>query len=159
MLGLAIKGGVWIGFAGTFLGMGLSGKRYDCKTLIGLFAMMVALLFLGVHFLNRPFDIPNRELPTLYFSDDWRWEDDVTKPRRECWGGLWAALIGLLVVVFLFKKDSLALKLGCWGILAGALGFPCGQMIQASNAWGVEWNRFLPEAGVSKFNWLSLIHI
>ena len=28
MLGLAIKGGIWIGFAGAFLGMGLGGIRY-----------------------------------------------------------------------------------------------------------------------------------
>ncbi len=28
MLGLAIKGGIWIGFAGFFLGLGLGGRRY-----------------------------------------------------------------------------------------------------------------------------------
>jgi hypothetical protein len=29
MLGLAIKGGIWIGFAGAFLGLGLGGSRYS----------------------------------------------------------------------------------------------------------------------------------
>ena len=30
MLGLFMKGGLWIGFFGAFLGMGLGGKRYWC---------------------------------------------------------------------------------------------------------------------------------
>jgi hypothetical protein len=31
LLGLAIKGGIWIGFAGVFLGMGLGGVRYRAR--------------------------------------------------------------------------------------------------------------------------------
>src|SRR5262245_44461089 len=34
MLGLALKGAIWIGFAGVFLGMGLSGVRYRARELL-----------------------------------------------------------------------------------------------------------------------------
>ena len=34
MLGLAIKGGIWIGFFGLFLGMGLGGIRYRVREML-----------------------------------------------------------------------------------------------------------------------------
>jgi hypothetical protein len=159
LFGLAVKGGVWIGFSGALLGIGLGGKRYQPLEILLIFAGMVALLFVGVALLNRPFDPENRLLPKLYFSDHWRWEpEENVKPRNERWGGLWFALIGLMAYTGLFKRDKVARNLALWGIAAGALGFPLGQSVQAANAWHPEWFR---GEGIFKifqyFNWWNMM--
>src|SRR6185295_15438364 len=67
MLGLAIKGGIWIGFAGLFLGMGLGGIHYRAWEVLLLMLAMLALYALGSWLLNRPFDPANKLLPRIYF--------------------------------------------------------------------------------------------
>ena len=63
MTGLAIKGGIWIGFAGAFLGMGLGGRRYrPCEMLLVMLGTL-GLFALGEWALNEPFDPANRVLP------------------------------------------------------------------------------------------------
>lgn len=140
LLGLAVKGAIWIGFAAVFLGMALGGKRYRAAELCLLLLVMLFLLFFGVYLLNEPFD-PNRKLlPAIYFSDHWRWEPSADlSPRRERWGGLFFALTGLIVYSGWIKRNRLARNLAFWGVAAGGLGFPLGQCIQASHAWNPEW--------------------
>ncbi len=159
MLGLAIKGGIWIGFAGTFLGMGLGGKRYRPTTMGLLMVGMVAAYYAGVYILNSPFDPELQKLPWLYFSDHWYWEpDQELKPRPECWGGLLFALGMLLLYTRGWRKDCLALRMGVWGILGGALGFPLGQSLQAFHAWNPEifqdgiWKQLDPN-----MNWWNMM--
>lgn len=97
MLGLSIKGGVWIGFAGVFLGMGLGGKRYRSREILALFLAMLGAFFIGTRLLNYPIDAEARVLPLFYFSEHFWW--DATgefDPRREQWGGL---LLALAVVI------------------------------------------------------------
>jgi hypothetical protein len=136
LLGLAIKGGIWIGFAGVFLGMGLGGVRYRARALLVVMLALLVLFFAGLRAVNAPFDPSARVLPPIYFSADWRWRPDAAlTPRREVWGGLLLALIGLLGYVRGIRDDRLALRLGLWGILGGAIGFPLGQSLQAFHAW------------------------
>jgi hypothetical protein len=138
MLGLAIKGSVWIGFSGLFLGMSLGTIRYRPVELLALFAGMLVLHALGVWLLNTPFDPANKLLPALYFSDDWRWEPDADlKPRREVWGGLLFALLGAIAYAGFIRRDILARRLAGWAMLGGALGFPAGQSLQAFHAWNL----------------------
>lgn len=158
MLGLAIKGGVWIGLGGAFFGMGLGGKRYSAGQLFLLLAGMIAAYFLGVHFLNQPFDPANKLLPEIYFSDDWYWEPDVDRPRPECWGGLVAAFALLLIYLSAIKRDWMGFAFGCWGLLGGALGFPAGQCVQAANAWHGDWIASLPTSEyTAHFNWWNMM--
>ncbi len=139
LLGLAIKGGIWIGFAGTFLGMGLGGKRYRSAELLLVLLGLLGLAAAGTWALNSPFDPANKVLPRVYFSDDWRWEPGADlEPRPEVWGGLLFALGGLLLYTRAARWDSLALRLGLWGFLGGAVGFPLGQSLQAFHAWNPE---------------------
>ena len=150
MLGLAIKGGLWIGFAGTLLGMGLGGKRYHHGELPLVLLAMIGLSLVGIWLFNQPFEPSQKVLPWLYFSDDWYWEPDtVLKPRREAWGGMALALGGLLSYVTCVRRDGLAWRMGLWGLLGGALGFPGGQCIQAFHAW----NPSLFQGGV--WTWLA----
>jgi hypothetical protein len=89
---------------------------------------LLVLFFAGLRVVNAPFDPSARVLPAIYFSADWRWQPDAAlTPRREVWGGLLIALIGLLGYVRGIRDDRLALRLGLWGILGGAIGFPLGQ--------------------------------
>lgn len=139
MLGLAIKGGLWIGFGGAFLGMGLGGTRYRAGEMLLLMLGLIGLSAVGVWLLNEPFDISQRILPKIYFSANWDWEPSITlKPRREVWGGFLLALAGLLLYASLIKTDGLALRMGLWGILGGVIGFPLGQSLQAFHAWNPE---------------------
>ncbi|MCA9230366.1 MAG: hypothetical protein KDA57_06930 [Planctomycetales bacterium] len=139
MLGLAIKGGLWIGFAGVFLGMGLSEVRYRTKEILLVMLLLVAMFFLGNFLLNMPFDPENRILPRFYFSDHWFWEPEGNvEPRYEWWGGVCFAWVTLMVYAGGIRGDRLACNLGLWGLLGGALGFPLGQSIQAYSAWNRE---------------------
>jgi hypothetical protein len=137
LLGLALKGGIWIGFAGVLLGMGLGGKRYRALEILLLFIVLIGLCFLGLYLLNEPFDPANRQLPKIYFSDDWYWEPNKAdlEPRREKWGGLLFALAGLWIYVAAIKRDSLARNLGIFGVVFGAIGFAGGQCVQAYHSW------------------------
>lgn len=158
MLGLAIKGGIWIALGGAMFGMALSGKRYGGLELLGLVLAMVGGLIAGTYIFNQPFDPERRMLPEIYFSDHWYWEPDVDKPRRERWGGLLVALVVLLAYVSLVKRDILACSLGIWGLVAGTVGFPAGQAVQAYNAWHGEWIRTLPTHVVTDhFNWWNMM--
>jgi hypothetical protein len=140
LLGLFIKGAVWIGFAGAFLGMGLSGKGYRPGELCLMGAGLLLLLFLGLHWINEPFDPAGKLLPRFYFSADWHWTPgEEPQPRRERWGGLLMALIGLLMYVGWVRRDRLSLNLGLWGMLGGGLGFSLGQCVQAFHAWNRGW--------------------
>lgn len=137
LLGLGIKGGLWIGFCGLFLGMGLGGVRYGVRELLGLLGSLILVYLGGLYLFNSPFDPSHRLLPTLYFSATWDWFPDAEnlKPRRELWGGLLLVFIALLIYVRGWKQDRLAFRLAWWGVLGGALGFPLGQCIQAYHAW------------------------
>jgi hypothetical protein len=139
LLGCSIKGAMWIGFAGLFLGIGLGGKRYRASEMFMLLMMMLGAYFLGVLALNMPHNFAKHELPEIYFSDHWYWNPDVTKPRPECWGGLlFAYLVGVLYTG-MWRKDGLASRMALWGLLGGALGFPLGQCVQAFHAWNPQF--------------------
>jgi len=159
MLGLAIKGGIWIGFAGVFLGMALSGFRYRLVELAALLAAMLPLLFLGFHLFNQPFDPVNKVLPRFYFSADWRWQPGAElKPRREYWGGLLLALVGVIAYAGWIRRDRLARNLALWAILGGALGFPLGQSLQAFHAWNRDLFRQAWLAGFDQhINWWNMM--
>ncbi|NOY42262.1 MAG: hypothetical protein GXP26_10545 [Planctomycetes bacterium] len=139
MLGFAIKGGIWIGFAGAFLGMGWSSVRYRAREIFLLMLSLLGAHLLGVYLLNTPFDPAHHELPSIYFSDDWRWEPEgELTPRFEQWGGLLLALTTLIAYTGWYRQDRLACRLALWGVLGGAIGFPAGQTVQAFNAWNRE---------------------
>lgn len=140
MLGLGIKGAIWIGFAGLFLGMGLGGIRYSWREMFGVMAGMLALYAIGAWLLNSPYDPANKILPRIYFSASWHWQPDAgpeLKPRREVWGGLLFALLGAWVWAGWIRRDRLARNLALWGMLGG-LGFPLGQCLQSCHAWNPE---------------------
>lgn len=159
MLGLAIKGGVWIGFSGFFLGLGLGGKRYRPFEMFLLVIGMLTAVVAGWWLFNSPHNPENKRLPLLYFSDHWHWEPGVElKHRPEIWGGLWCALVTGVLYAALAKKDSLARNLALWGMLGGALGFPLGQAFQATNAWNPD---FFRESFIGSFtryfNWWNIM--
>jgi len=96
MLGLAVIGGIWAGFAGVLLGMGLGAKRYGALEIALLWILLIGLYFLGLYLLNEPFDPALRRLPRIYFSGDWYWppDNEALRPRPGCWGRLLFALRG-----------------------------------------------------------------
>lgn len=163
MLGTFIKGGIWFGFAGAFLGMALGGKRWKPLEMVAVLLGMLALIVLGMRVLNAPFDPPSRTLPTLYFSADWYWRPEAgpeLKPRPESWGGQLFALLGLVAYAWGARGDRLARNLAVVGFIAGGIGFPLGQCIQAYHAWNRPW--FQTDAMRSLdavINWWNMMEI
>ena len=160
LLGLAIKGGVWIGYCGLFLGMGLGGIRYRPREALVGVAVLLALYWIGIRCVNEPFDPAHRILPKLYFSADWRGlPEGSLKPRREIWAGLWAALIGAWLWVGWRRGDKLACRLAVWGVIGGAIGFPLGQTLQSYHAWHPDrfqdgiWKTLDPQ--MNWWNWME----
>lgn len=161
MIGLFLKGGLWIGFGATFLGMGLGGKRYQWLEMLKVYVVLSVLVIIGISLLNRPYvpDVssPDRVLPSIYFSDHWDWEPEKLemKPRRERWGGLLLAFLALVAYVRFFKKDKLAFNLAWCGVVAGGVGFTIGQALQSKHSWTPNWlvgfDRSLHEALPSVF--------
>ncbi|MFO1003855.1 MAG: hypothetical protein U0936_26285 [Planctomycetaceae bacterium] len=161
LIGLAIKGSLWIGFAGCFLGMGLSGVTYSRREMLAIVVAMPLLYAIGVRLINSPFDPANQQLPAIYFSETWDWKPDgEVKPRFEAWGGLFLAMIGLLIHCGVVRRDRLAARLGLAGLIGGGLGFPAGQCLQANHAWNRPWY----ETGFLKsldphVNWWNMMEI
>ncbi len=137
MLGLAVKGGIWIGFGGLLLGMGLGGIRYRAREMLLVMLGLIGLSLLGMWLVNEPFRPAQKILPPVYFSADWHWEPtaEKLKPRREDWGGLLLALVTFMVYARVVRRDVLAWRMGLWGMLGGIIGFPLGQSAQAFHAW------------------------
>ena len=157
MTGLAVKGAVWVGFGGAFLGLALGGVRYRSLEMLAVMLGIIGLHFLGVKLLNQPFDPDKRILPTVYFSHDWKWANDPDvelKPRPEIWGGLVFALTGLIVYAGVVRRDAMCVLMGFWGILGGAVGFPSSQIVQAWNAWNPE---FFKEMFDTPINWWNFM--
>ena len=153
MLGLAVTGAIWIGFGGAFLGMGLGGRRYTAPEMLVLLACLLGLYHLGVWLFNQPYDPKQQQLPWIYFSNR------ADKPRFECWGGLGLALAGLLTYLA-GRNDRLGWKLGLFGVLGGALGFPGGQCWQSWHAWNREWIAASPFGTLAGLiNWWNLMEI
>jgi len=159
MLGLAIKGGLWIGLAGAFLGLGLGGVRYRTRETVLLMVALVGAYFMGNALLNQPFDPAAKELPLIYFSDHWHWEPgQALEPRPEHWGGLLFALILLVGYTGVARKDHLARNMALWGVLGGTIGFPAGQSLQAFHAWNPEvFDAGLWAALDSHMNWWNMM--
>lgn len=142
LLGLFIIGAIWIGFGAAFLALTISETRYRPVELAIVLFSLVFLFFLGEWLLNSPFDPANRQLPAIYFSAHWDWKPDVEiKPRREVWGGLLFALVGLYCYAGIYRGDRLVRRLTLWGMLAGGLGFAGGECVQAFHAWNREMFR------------------
>ena len=157
MLGLFIKGGIWIGYFGAFLGMGLSGKRYKPLELVLMLGAMLGLVFLGTWWINSPFDPANKVLPRVYFSFSWYFEPNRTdlKPRPENWGGLIVALAAAVAYAGVVKRDKLAVKLALWAFVGGGLGQSLGQCIQSYHAWNLE---FFQTGWPSKYTVLRVLN-
>ncbi|SVD75780.1 uncharacterized protein METZ01_LOCUS428634, partial [marine metagenome] len=139
LIGTFIKGSIWIGFFGLFLGLGLGGKKYSLFEILLILFVSIFFIYLGIYILNEPFDPGNKQLPFIYFSDDWYWEPgEKLIPRREQWGGLLFALTFLYFYISFIKKDILARNMTLWGLLAGGFGFTIGQCVQAYHAWNMD---------------------
>ena len=161
LLGTFIKGSIWIGYFGLFLGLGLGGKKYTMFEMALALIVAIFLLYLGIFVLNEPFDPASKKLPSIYFSDHWYWEPEETlKPRREQWGGLLFALCWLITYTGFIKKDLLARNMVLWGMLAGGLGFFLGQCVQAYHAWNVDWFQVSWLASFEpNINWWNMMEI
>ncbi len=131
LLGTTVKGAIWIGLAGGFMGVALSRRRYTAGAMVGLLVVMIVLWVVGVWALNTPLDREAQQVPRIYFSDYWGVGQDDWKPRQELWGGLGAALLGLLVYLGAVRRDARAVGLLLFGLVAGGAGFTVGQSIQA----------------------------
>jgi hypothetical protein len=161
LLGTFIKGSIWIGYFGLFLGLGLGGKKYTMVEMALALIVAIFLLYLGIYVLNEPFDPASKKLPSIYFSDHWHWEPGETlKPRREQWGGLFFALGWLIAYTGFIKKDLLARNMVIWGMLAGGLGFSLGQSVQAYHAWNIDWYQVgWPASFEPNINWWNMMEI
>ena len=138
--------------------MGMGGRKYTPREMMWLGLAMMYLLVLGRWALNSPFDPDLRLLPTVYFSDHWRWEpEQFVKPRPEVWGGILFAFAGLLAYLEFVKRDRLARNLALWGIVGG-LGFPIGQSLQAAHAWdSAAFRAYSPwQYGVNSWNMMEV---
>lgn len=132
LLGAAVKGAVWIGLTGAFLGMVGGGVRYAPGDVALLLVALAIAARAGLLLLNRPHD-PPRALPRLYFS-----KRHDPRPRPEFWGGLWAAFLALLAYLTA-RGDWFAVQLALWGVVGGAAGFTGGEWLQA---WGMHRQPF-----------------
>jgi len=161
LLGLFLKGGVWIGIAGAFFGIGLGGRRLRIGEATALMATLMALWLFGEWLFHTPFDPANHRLPSLYFSATWDWFPDKPnlKPRLERWGALLLAWAGLLAWSRLVRRDPLAVRLGLVGFLAGGVGFAGGQCIQSAHAWHPEWFTGVFGKWDPLINWWNMMEI
>lgn len=162
MLGLFIKGAIWIGPAGAVLGMALGERRYGTREWIVLLLVLIGVMFLGRLLLNYPFDPAARRLPPIYFSDHWHWEPHKAdlRPRGERWGGLLLAFAALRIYTGWFRKDRLASGMAGAAALAGGIGFALGQSVQALHAWRPDLFEWSPLAALTRhMNWWNLMEI
>lgn len=172
LLGLFIKGAIWIGLAGGFMGIGLSRQRYGPLEACILLLVMIGLQAVGVALVNRPYVpqdqysegqlIAERALPNIYFSEhpDWYPDKSELKPRREGWGGLLLAWFGFVGYASFVRRDRIVRNLAVAGFIAGGFGFSIGQCVQAFHSWNPTLFSEGWFGGVSPYiNWWNMMEI
>ncbi len=118
MQGVILKGALWFGVFGAFLGMSLTamtGEIYKPSDIIVLCALIIPLRLLGILIFNSPYKPKDKKFPRLYFSVD----------RREEWGGN-LLLLAALVILMSIRRDSYSLLLCAVGAVSGAVGWAVG---------------------------------
>lgn len=118
--GVILKGSVWHGICGGFLGLMFSaaGGVYYKPVEIIIFIVLIPLIRdIGTRIFNEPFNAEKGKFPKIYFSME----------RREEWGGLLLTVVALLVFTAL-HKDFYAFFFTVTGILGGGLGFSLGMV-------------------------------
>jgi hypothetical protein len=113
--GLLLKGGVWGGLGGLFIGSALGRKRYTLLQLVMAFNIALAISFVGFRLINEP--------RLLYFSGG----DPAhhVKPKTEVWAGLWCLYLALLALAARVGDRS-AVRLSLYGALGCGAGFVLG---------------------------------
>lgn len=114
-LGLSLKGFLWFGIAGAFLGMGAQavfGGVYSAGECVAAALLPAALFPLGVRLFNRPHDAEKGIFPKPYFS----------KTRPECWGG-YLLILAELCVFAAVKGDRFTLVWTAFAALGGGIGW------------------------------------
>jgi hypothetical protein len=113
--GLLLKGGVWGGLGGLFIGSALGRKRYTPLQLLIGFNIALAISFVGFHLINEP--------KLLYFSGGD--PSHHVKPKTEVWAGLWCLYLALLALAAR-AGDRSAVRLSLYGALGCGVGFVLG---------------------------------
>lgn len=144
LLGLAVKGGGWIGLTGAVLTL----ITWPAANAAVLLVVMSAAAALGVAGLNRPHR-PPAELPRIYFS-----RRDDPKPRPEVWGGVWLA-VGVAAAAFSLGGPAGGLELTAGGIVGGAVGFALGGLLQYAG----RHHRPLGEWGRTNIDWWKVMEV
>ena len=68
LLGTFIKGSIWIGFFGLFLGLGLSKINYKFIEIALAMISAIFMLYIGIFLLNEPFDPTAKKLPMIKYN-------------------------------------------------------------------------------------------
>jgi hypothetical protein len=120
-LGMFLKGAVWGGIGGLFIGAALGNRRYTTTQILVALNLALALSFVGYWLINEP--------KLIYFSGH-----AIDAPRTEGWAGLWVFLL-VLVVLAGRMHDRAAVRLSFCGVVGCGFGFALGNV---ANRLGME---------------------
>lgn len=120
MIGLAVNGAAWFGFAGGVISIAAKSADYSNPLLLlCLIAALPVAGFIGRRIFNRPHNANTGRFPRIYFS----------KTKQESWGGMLFMIAVLAAFILIWGEPAgLAPLLG--GIVGGAIGFPLAHYLQ-----------------------------
>jgi hypothetical protein len=109
---LYLKGAVWGGIGGLFIGAALGERRYTTAQLLLAINLALAASFVGYIAINEP--------KLVYFSGH-----GLDAPRQEGWAGLWCFYLALLALAARMR-DRTAVRFSVAGMLGCGAGFALG---------------------------------
>jgi len=136
MTGIFVKGCIWFGIFGAFVGMFLSflsGQFYnELKSVLPLFGILPLFALCGSRLFDRPFDAEKGIHPRIYFS----------RNRPEAIGVLFGILVWLVMFQAIHRDTvALATTLGC--LLSGGTSWVLGQLLHLKGKWPNKRGRLL----------------
>ena len=113
-IGLAVKGALWFGIAGGYIGMSVSsmGGRYSARDIVVFFFSVLLAQFAGYMIFNQPYNKEKGIHPRIY----------LTFESRDEWGSNVGVLLTVLVFAII-RKDSLTAVMAVSGMMFGAVGW------------------------------------
>jgi len=128
MTGIFVKGCIWYGIFGAFIGMFLSflsGQFYnEFWRVLLLFGVLPLFALCGSRLFDRPFDAEKGVHPKIYFS----------RNRPESMGVLFGILVWLVIFQAIHRDTvALAMTLGC--LLTGGASWVLGQLLHLKGKW------------------------
>jgi len=136
LVALAIRGAARLGVPAALFAAAMGGRSRSGIGVVAFVASLAALHYAGGLLIDALPDAARSLISSLVMADK---PIASAKNGLVMWGGALAAMTGVFIWSKILWSDDLALRLGCWGAVAGAIALPVAHVAGSMLAGKADW--------------------